>query len=156
MYFGFRDLHKGLCAYLYWEKGTSNHDAFDCSGVPENVKVNVVKSIKSLLPLRRPPLIIHWLYVWRFLLVHVFLFIGFGMAFYIQHQDHIGDFGQRGNNSSTVMQNNESQQEDFKIMAKITKVGKYSKLSIAKFIQIPSGALIGRSILRITFSPLMD
>ena len=47
MYFGFRDLHKGLCAYLHWEKGTSNHDAFDCSGVPENVKVNEVKSIKS-------------------------------------------------------------------------------------------------------------
>ena len=63
------------------------------------------------------------------------------MAFYIQHQDHIGDFGQRGMNSSIVMQNNESQQEDFKIMAKITKVGKYSKLSIARFLQIPSGAL---------------
>ena len=70
------------------------------------------------------------------------------MAFYIQHQDHdntieanVGNCSQRGNDSSTVIQNNESQQEDFKIMAKITKVGKYSKLSIARFLQIPSGAL---------------
>ena len=70
------------------------------------------------------------------------------MAFYIQHQDHdntieanVGNCSQRGNDSSTVIQNNESQQEDFKIMAKITKVGKYSKFSIARFLQIPSGAL---------------
>ena len=53
----------------------------------------------------------------------------------------LADVLARLNNLETIIQNNESQQEDFKIMAKITKVGKYSKFSIARFLQIPSGAL---------------
>ena len=59
----------------------------------------------------------------------------------LNQSSQLADVLARLDNLETVIQNNESQQEDFKIMAKITKVGKYSKFSIARFLQIPSGAL---------------
>ena len=68
----------------------------------------------------------------RFLVVHIFLFTGFALAFHIQHQNdsdtiesNVGDGGPSRVNSSAVTQNNESQQKDEEssaIMAEISKV----------------------------------
>ena len=66
----------------------------------------------------------------RFLVVHIFLFTGFALAFHIQHQNdsdtiesNVGDGGPSG--ASAVTKNNESQQKDegsSAIMAEISKV----------------------------------